>query len=319
MRTPLTTDPHPPTRARLVAAYLVIYLVWGSTYLFIKMAVAHVPPLLAGALRHGSAGAALFLWARAHGARTPTWREWGVAVLVGALLLGFGNGMVNVAVQRVPSGLAALVVSSVPIWMVIVEWCRPRGSAPRGRVVVGLVLGMIGIGALVWSAGGLGGSVAATAATVWSCGAFLVGSLSWAVGSIAARHLRRHPHSLLSASMEMSSAGVLLLAASALSGETRGFTFGSVSATSWWALGYLIAFGSIVGFTSYTWLLRVSTPAKVATYAYVNPLVAVALGAAFGGERLSRGTLVAAALILGAVVMITLPPRAALRQVFRAR
>jgi drug/metabolite transporter (DMT)-like permease len=301
--------PHPPNRARVIAAYLALYLIWGSTYLFIKWVVVDVPPFLAGAIRHGAAGLILYAWARARGAPRPTRREWAIAVVIGIMLLGIGNGMVNWAVQRVPSGLTSLIVSSVPIWMVLVDWLRPHGTRPTRRIVAGLTLGMMGIAGLVWSAGGIDAGAASSAMVRVACVVLLLGSLSWAAGSIFARHVRRNAHGRLATSMEMMSAAPMLLIVAVLTGETQRFDVAAVSAAAWWSLGYLIAFGSLVAFTAYTWLLRVSTPAKVATYAYVNPLVAVALGWAFAGERLSTATFGAAGLILGAVVLITLPSR----------
>jgi drug/metabolite transporter (DMT)-like permease len=301
------------TRGRLVAAFLALYLIWGSTYLFIKWMVAGIPPFLAGALRNGAAGLLLYAWARSRGAARPTRAQVAVALLVGTMLLGIGNGLVNFAVQYVPSGLASLLVSSVPVFIVLVDWLRPRGTVPHGKVVAGLIVGVAGIAALVWSAGGIGASRTSEAATVGACLLLLFGSLSWAVGSIVSRHLPRHPDGHVATAMEMALAGAVLVGVSWVSGDIARFDPAHVPASSWGALAYLVLFGSIVAFSAYTWLLRVSTPARVATYAYVNPLVAVALGWAFGGERLSMATLGAAVLILAAVVLITLPERSATR------
>lgn len=308
-----------PSRAKVVAAFLALYVVWGSTYLFIKWTVAEIPPFLMGAMRHGAAGLILFTIAISSGAPRPTRQQWGVAALVGTLLLGLGNGMVNWASQRVPSGLSALIVSSVPIWIVLVDWLRPGGVRPTARIIAGLSLGSIGIAGLVWSAGGAATTSGAGAGALVACIGLIVGSISWATGSIMSRQLKRQPHGMLATSMEMISAGVVLSIVSLVIGDFGSFRLSAVSATVWWSLAYLIIAGSLVGFTAYNWLLRVSTPPKVATYAYVNPIVAVALGWAFAGERLAASTFGAAALLLAAVATLTLPAWPALRQVFEDR
>lgn len=308
----MTVTPH--NRGRVIAGFLVLYLVWGSTYLFIKWMVADIPPFLAAALRHGVAGVALYAWARSQGAPRPTRSEWGVAALVGTLLLAGGNGMVNWASQRIPTGLSALIVSSVPVWMVIVDWLRPNGVRPSRGTIVGLVLGTIGVAGLVWGAGGIGASPAQTTVVVLTCIALLAGSLSWATGSILSRQLPRQRHGLLATGMEMTAASALLLPISFVMGEFSRFSVGAVTPLGWTALAYLTIAGSLLGFTTYNWLLRVAPPATVATYAYVNPVVAVALGWAILGERLTPVTMGAAAVILAAVAAITLMPRRALRQ-----
>lgn len=300
-----------PSAARVAAAFAALYIVWGSTYLAIRVMVHDIPPFIAGAARHLAAGAMLYAWARSRGAAQPTLAQWKVAAVVGGLLLGIGNGAVNWAEQHVPSGLASLMVSSVTIWMVFADWVRPNGVRPSARTVTGLFLGSIGLVALVLSAGGLGARTSSTASILLGSAALIVGSMSWAGGSIYARQTPRHPHSGLATAMEMLAGGAALALASVLTGDAFRLQIQTVSMQSWLALAYLVVFGSLVGFSSYTWLLRVSTPAKVVTYAYVNPIVAVALGWAFAGERLSAGMLGAAAVLLSAVALITLPPAVA--------
>jgi drug/metabolite transporter (DMT)-like permease len=309
----------PPSRAKVVAAFLALYVVWGSTYLFIKWTVAEIPPFLMGAMRHGIAGIVLLAIALSRGAPRPTRRQWGVAALVGTMLLGLGNGMVNWASQRVPSGLSALIVSSVPIWIVLVDWLRPGGVRPTRRVVFGLALGSVGIVGLVVSAGRTPTSGTSDSRALFACIGLIIGSVSWAAGSILSRQLKRQPHGVLATSMEMICGGAVLSVVSLLAGDVGNFRISEVSATAWWSLAYLIAAGSLIGFTAYTWLLRVSTPSKVATYAYVNPIVAVGLGWALAGERLAPSTFVAAGLLLAAVAALTLPAWPALRQVFEDR
>ncbi|HYV98807.1 MAG TPA: EamA family transporter [Gemmatimonadaceae bacterium] len=306
-----------PSRARLAAAFFAVYVVWGSTYLFIKIVVADIPPFLAAALRHTIAGVLLYAWARARGAPRPSAPEWLSALAAGVLLLTTGNGMVNWASQRVPSGLSALVVSSVPIWIVLVDWVRPGGARPGRRTMAGVALGSMGVAGLVWSAGGV--HQGARQPVAIGCLGLLFGSLSWAVGTILSRQLRRHPDGALASAMQMVTGGIALGVLGSAAGELARFHPSAVPVSSWLALAYLVFAGSIIGFTSYTWLLRVSTPAKVATYAYVNPVVAVLLGWAFVGERLSGATLIAAAVILVAVAVATVPAPSALRQVSGGR
>lgn len=296
-----------PSRSRVIAAFAALYIVWGSTYLAIRWVVHDIPPFLAAGARHFAAGLLLYAWARARGAARPTLAQWKVAAIVGTLLLVVGNGLVNWSEQRVPSGLASLIVSSVPIWIVGIDWLRPGGVKPKRRTVAGLVLGTLGIGALVASAGGLGAQDTTAAAMLVGCVVLLVASFAWAGGSILSRQLPRHANGGLATSMEMIAAGIALIPVSLVAGDFARLDVSAISSGSLWALLYLVIFGSLVGFSAYAWLLRVSTPAKVATYAYVNPVVAVALGWAFAGERLSAGVLGAAAILLASVALITLP------------
>lgn len=296
-----------PPRSRVVGAFLVLYLVWGSTYLAIRWTVQGIPPFFAAGIRHLTAGLLLYAWSRSHGAERPTLAQWRIAAVVGGMLLVIANGLVSWSQQYVPSGLASLVVSSVPIWFVAVDWLRPGGARPSRRTIAGLALGSFGIAALVWSAGGLGNHTATGTMMLIGCAALLFASFSWASGSVFSRQMPRHPHGGLATSMEMATAGAMLLPLSWVTGDIARFDAHAASPASWWSLAYLIVFGSLLGFSAYAWLLRVSTPAKVATYAYVNPVVAVALGWAFAGERLTVGTMLAAVIILSAVVLITLP------------
>jgi drug/metabolite transporter (DMT)-like permease len=302
-----------PTRTQLVTAFLILYVVWGSTYLGIKWVVEDIPPFLAAGVRQALAGAALFLWARGRGVAWPTRAQWREALIVGTLLLTVGNGLVNWAGQRVPSGLTSLIIASLPVWMVGLEWYRD-GVVPRARTLGGVLLGSVGILALVWTAGGIGAAQGSALSTLLGAGALLLASFSWAVGSLYSRRsTARHRHGTMATGMEMLCAGALLLPLSLLTGDVARFDWDAVGLRSWLALAYLIVFGSIIAFSAYTWLLRVTTPSKVSTYAYVNPVVAVFLGTTLGGETLTPGLLLAAGLVLAAVVLITLPKRAAAR------
>jgi len=289
------------TRAQIVAAFASIYLVWGSTYLAIRYAVQTIPPFLMGGIRFVISGLLLYLWARSRGAPRPTRLHWRNAVVAGGFLLLGGNGAVVWAEQFVPSGLTALLVSILPFWLVIIEWVRPPRRRPSGAVLAGLVLGFIGIIVLVGPSDlGGHGDVSSLGALV-----LILGSLSWAIGSFWSRDAQLPESGLLTTGMEMLGGGVLLLIVGALTGEISQFDIHRISSASAAGLIYLITFGSLIGFTSYIWLLDKVSPARLGTYAYVNPIVAVLLGWAIAGERLSVRTGVAAAIVICAVAIIT--------------
>jgi len=286
-------------RARVVLAFAAIYLLWGSTYLGIRYAVETIPPFLMAGTRHLIAGLLLYAWVRGRGEKRPRWRDWAVAAAIGSLMLLGGNGLVSWAEQRVPSGLAALIVASVPIWMTVLESLQRR-RAPRAAVVAGLVLGLGSLGILV-APGKLG-----TSGRIDPLGAaaLLTAALCWAVGSLYSRVAKLPVSTFLAIAMEMIAGGLVLWTAGALSGETARLHLSAVSGRSIASLGYLIVFGSLAGFSAYMWLLRVTTPARVSTYAYVNPIVALTLGWAIGGEALTLRTGLAAAGIVAAVAVI---------------
>jgi drug/metabolite transporter (DMT)-like permease len=289
------------SRAQIIAAFASIYLVWGSTYLAIRYAVQTIPPFIMGGLRFLISGALLYLWTRYRGAPSPTRLHWRNAIIAGGFLLLGGNGAVVWAEQFVPSGLTALLVSILPFWLVIIEWVRPPRRRPSSAVLVGLVLGFIGIVVLI-GPGNLGGH-----GDVRPLGALvlILGSLSWAIGSFWSRDARLPESGLLTTGMEMLGGGALLLIVGLLSGELSQLDVHRISGASAAGLIYLITFGSLIGFTSYIWLLDKVSPARLGTYAYVNPIVAVILGWAIAGERLSLRTAVAAAIVICAVALIT--------------
>ncbi|MFL5585346.1 MAG: EamA family transporter [Gemmatimonadaceae bacterium] len=289
------------SRAQIIAAFASIYLVWGSTYLAIRYAVETIPPFLMGGLRFVVSGALLYAWARYRGAQRPSRLHWRNAIIAGGFLLLGGNGAVVWAEQFVPSGLTALLVSILPFWLVIIEWVRPPRRRPSGAVLIGLVLGFLGIIVLV-GLGELGGR-----GDIRPLGALvlILGSLSWAIGSFWSRDAQLPESGLLTTGMEMLGGGVLLLIVGVATGELSDFDIQRVSAESIVGLAYLITFGSLLGFTSYIWLLDKVSPARLGTYAYVNPIVAVLLGWAVAGERLSARTVVAAVIVICAVALIT--------------
>jgi drug/metabolite transporter (DMT)-like permease len=296
--------------AAIAAALGTVYVIWGSTYLAIRFAIETLPSFLMAGVRFVVAGGLLFAVVAVRGTGRPTRREWAAATVVGALLLLGGNGGVVWAERTVPSGLTAVLVATTPFWMLLFDWLSGRGSRPGPTVWVALALGLAGVVLLV------GPLDIASGDRIDPFGAALVllAALSWAAGSLVSRYAKLPASALLGTAMEMLAGGALLLLAGAIVGEWRDFAPEAVSARSVGALVYLIVFGSLVGFTAYIWLLRASTPALVSTYAYVNPVVAVFLGWALAGETLSPRTLVAAAVIILAVALITThQTRAALR------
>ena len=289
-------------RAHVVAAFAAVYVVWGSTYLAIRYAVETIPPFLMVGARFLVSGAILYVWARWRGARRPPAAEWRDAAIAGVLMLCFGNGAVSWSEQRVPSGLAALLVAVVPLWVVIIDWLRPHGSRPRARVVLGVALGLAGLLLLVGPGTLLGhGSIDTTAVVV-----LMAGSLFWAAGSVYNRYGRRPASSAMSTGLQMLSGSAALILLGISRGELRDLRVHDISAASWTGWIYLVTFGSLIGFTAYIYLLQAVTPAKASTYAYVNPVVAVFLGWAIAGERVSGRTIGAACVILAGVALITL-------------
>ncbi len=295
------------SRTKLIAAFAAIYVIWGSTYLAILMAIQTLPPLLMAGARFLVAGLILLAWAWRTAPETPTTRQFRNAAVIGLLLLVGGNGAVVLAERLVPSGLAALLVAFLPVWMVLFEWARPGGTEPSRSVVIGLILGLIGLAVLIGPAVLHPDAVGTANNGIRIAGVVMLmfGEISWAAGSILARQMDLPRSAALATAIEMLAAGVVFLIVSVLTHEPEFFDISRVSARSVAGLIYLITFGSIVAFSAYIWLLKVSTPAKVATYAYVNPVVALFLGWAFAGERLTPRTAIASAIVIAAVAVIT--------------
>jgi drug/metabolite transporter (DMT)-like permease len=288
-------------RLRIALAFLSIYTIWGSTYLAIRFAIETFPPFLMAAIRFLIAGGALYTWMRLRGVPRPTRANWKAATIVGGLLLLGGNGGVTNAEQVIPSGLTAVLITTVPIWMAVVELLRKDRIVPTLQVVLGLVLGFGGVVLLV-GPGDLAGSSGLN--PLWG-GVLIFASLYWAIGSVYSRKASLPKTPLLGSGMEMLAGGALLLVASLVSQEWVGFQPSNVSLLSLVSFLYLIVFGSLIGFSSYVWLLTKTTTARVSTYAYVNPVVAVVLGYFLAGEQLTVRTLLASSVIVIAVVVIT--------------
>ena len=289
-------------RWRIALAFTAVYLIWGSTYLAIRFAIETIPPYLMGGVRFLIAGSILYGVLRWRGVKSPSRLNWRAALIVGALLLWGGNGGVMIAEQFVPSSLAALIIAMVPLWMVLLNWWWGDRVRPTAGTAIGVGLGLAGI-ALIAAPGQ---SAAEGAVNPIGLVILLLASLSWSIGSLYSRKAALPTNALLSTSMEMLAGGTLMLLAGLLLGQGAQIRFDQISLLSLAALAYLVLFGSLIGFSAYVWLLKVSTPARVSTYAFVNPVVAVFLGWAFAGEQLSVRELMAAAIIILAVVLITL-------------
>ena len=290
-------------RGRLLAAFAAVYIIWGSTYLAIRFAVETLPPLLMAGARFTIAGLILLLWSRTvQRAERPSRSDWHTGLASGALLLLGGNGAVVWAETRVPSGIAALLVAVVPLWMVLLDWLRPGGRRPAAPVFAGLALGLVGLGLLVGpdALHGGGGAVSTIGAVV-----LIAGSLSWAVGSLYIKQAPRPTTSINGSGTQMFAGGLCLLVAGTLVGELAQLDFAHVSERSVLGFLYLVVFGSLIGFTAYLYMLAHTTAARASTYAYVNPVVAVILGWAFAHEPLTMRTILSAAVILAGVVIIT--------------
>lgn len=296
-----------PLRWRIAAAFAAIYMIWGSTYLAIRFAIETIPPYLMGGVRFLLAGGVLYAVLRWRGVKAPSRRHWRAALFVGGLLLFGGNGGVMVAEQFVPSSLAALIIAMVPLWMVLLNWKWGDRLRPSVGTAIGLGLGVVGIGLIAAP----GQSAAEGAVNPIGLVILILASLSWSIGSLYSRRAQLPSNALLSTSMEMLAGGGLMLVTGLLLGQGSQIRLDHVSFLSLAALGYLVIFGSLIGFTAYVWLLKVTTPVRVSTYAFVNPVVAVFLGWAFAGEQLSLRVMAAAAIIVLAVVLITFNQAAA--------
>jgi drug/metabolite transporter (DMT)-like permease len=284
----------------VVPGLLVLYVVWGSTYLGIRYGLESIPPFLMSGIRYFLAGAILLAAAKARGAPRIEARELVPAFTCGALMLLCGNGGVVWAEQRISSGLAALLIATEPLFIVLLQVLPPERHRPGGRAFVGVALGLLGVAILLGPAR-LGGD----RVDLLGAGAVLFAAFTWALGSLFARRFSPARSPLQATALQMLAGGALLLALSAAAGEWTRFSPAHVSIRSWAALLYLLLFGSLLGFTVYVWLLRTASPALVSTYAFVNPIVAVFLGWLLAAEAVSLRTLLAAAVIVGAVVVMT--------------
>jgi drug/metabolite transporter (DMT)-like permease len=293
----------PTHRARwkTLLAFAIIYLVWGSTYLAIRVGVREVPPFLLAALRFLIAGLVLYGWMIARGERPPSGRQWRAISLIAILFFVFDYGLLFWAEQRVPSGPAAVMMATIPVFMALAEIVFLRTQKLTLRLALALFTGVGGVAVLMSHSLKLGGAPVDPVGAL----AVIVASMSWAAGSILTRRLPLPPSKVMSAGSQMLVGGVFLALTAAALGEFRNFHPWSVSREAWLALLYLIVAGSLIGFTAYLWLIHHESPTKVGTYAYVNPVVAVLVGYFLGGEALGLRTILGTVLVLIGVVVIT--------------
>jgi drug/metabolite transporter (DMT)-like permease len=298
---PVTESTPAPSRAALVLAFSAIYLIWGSTYLGIRIAVESMPPFLMAAARFLIAGAVLFAVLKLRGAAWPTRRQWWTNAVIGTFLLLGGNGLVVWAELTIPSGITALLIGVGPLFIVMTEWAWPGGIRPTSVTMAALLLGFAGVTWLAapWEESGNGGlRLSGIFAILGAC-------VFWAIGSIYSRHAKHGADPFVASALQMLGGGAALSFVAVLHGDFRALDVDAISPRAWGAFTYLIAMGSLVGFSTFVWLMRHSTPARVATYAYVNPIVAVFLGWLVLGEPINTRTIVASAIIVTAVVIIT--------------
>src|ERR1700736_5382023 len=291
-----------PRKLQIVVAFAAVYLIWGSTYLGILFAIQSIPPFLMAGARFFLAGLIMFAIVRTQGPLTSTWAEWRTALIVGACLLLGGNGGGTLSEKFIETGLASLIVATVPIYITLLGWLFGMPPRPQPIVWLGLAGGFLGVALLLGPAlrfSGNGGSHPAVGISV-----LLVGSFLWSAGSLFSRTAKHSASPFLAAAQQMFCGGVLLMLVSLCAGETKRFQPANITVLSLWAFAYLVLIGAIVGYTAYFWLLRHCDPAKVATYAYVNPIVAMLLGALFAHEAVTLRTFLAGGLIIGSVALL---------------
>jgi drug/metabolite transporter (DMT)-like permease len=292
----------PPSRTAYILAFAAIYLIWGSTYLGIRVAVTTMPPFLMAGMRFTVAGTLIFAFLKARGEAWPTARQWRDQAVIGIFLLLGGNAVVSWAEQTVQSGITSLVLGASPLVMVILDWLRPGGRRPTVGLALGVVVGIAGIALLL----GPGAIPAGERPNALGVVAIFFSSLCWWTGSLYSKHIKSDTPLMMASSMQMLCGSQSMLLVGFMLGEGSTLRFAEISGRSWMAFGYLVVAGSIVAFPVYVWLLEHSTPAKVSTYAYVNPVVAVVLGWLILGEPMNLRIIVAALVIVGAVAIITI-------------
>ncbi len=291
-----------PSSLAIWAALLAVYIVWGSTYLAIRFAVQTMPPFLMASARFLVAGSVLYAWRRLKGDPVPTKIEWRSAAIVGLCLLLGGNGGLVWAEQHVASSIAALLIGATPLWMALIDALRPGGQKPSMQTVLGIIIGFCGIALLINPT-----QVAGSVESVDLVGAIVLlgAAFAWSAGSLYSRKAVLPASPLLGTAMEMLVGGAALLLFGVLVGDLRELNVDTIAPAAWLGLGYLIVFGSWIGFTAYTWLLRVAPTPLVSTYAYVNPVVAVVLGFLIADEPLTARSILATVIIVGAVALTT--------------
>lgn len=289
----------------LIAAFAAVYVIWGSTYLAIKYAIGTIPSFLMAGVRFGVAGVILLIWARlSPGYTRPKVVHLKTAVVVGALLLAVGNGGVVIAERYISSSLTALLVATVPFWVVLFSWGFMGSGRPKLKVALGLVVGFVGVALLVTGQPGAADGDGSHG-QMYGIALVVVAAIGWAAGSLYGSKAESAKPNILAAGMQMLAGGIMLLIMSLVSGECSTFDLAAVSSGSVTALGYLIVVGAVIGYTSYNWLLQNASPAAVSTYAYINPAIAVTLGWSIASESLTGQMLIGAVVVVASVALIT--------------
>ncbi len=301
-----TRTPPPPSRTLILAAFAAVYLIWGSTYLAIRISIETMPPFLMAGLRFVIAGGLLYGFLRWNGVAAPTRRQWGTSTMLGFLLLTAGNSVIVWAEQRVSSSVAALIVCTQPVWFALSDWIRPGGRRPRAITGLGIAIGLAGV---VWLVAGATGVHSGDGRDTPQLLAVLGACVCWSAGSVFGRKWDKPTSSLLGAAMQMLCGGTTSLVVAAIRGEGSDWNWGALSQRSVLAFGYLVVFGSWIAYSAYVYLLQVTTPARVSTYAYVNPVIAVLLGSLVLHESVTGRMLIAGAVTIGGIVLLTLPDR----------
>ena len=285
-------------RFTVVLCFLSIYLIWGSTYLAIRYAVETIPPLYTAGLRHLTAGLILLLWCLAKRLR-PTWAQIRASFVIGAFFFLIGHGTLHWAEQRVPSGLASLLIASEPIWVFLLSAAAAKQWHWNKTLLAGILLGLGGVGLLMGRS-----ALTSVPGMFVSSLAVVISALAWSVGVVYSRRSHLSGHPLLLSALSLLAGSAQLLVVGTIVGEYRGFAASSVSLRSWLSLGYLIVFGSVVAFTAYNWLMEHYSPTLVATHTYINPIVAVLLGWFLAGEVVTFNVLLSAAMVVSAVMLV---------------
>ncbi len=298
--------PIAPERLRLYLAFFLIYFIWGSTYLAIRYAIETIPPFLMAGLRFTAAGLLMYTIMRVAGAANPSLKQWWQLSVVGTFLFLGGNGFVVWAEQYINSGLAALLVSTLPVWLILLDWWWARGPRPTGMAMAGVTLGILGTLILVDPVRLAGSGIHLPGAAM-----VVLASVLWAMGSIYSKTFRQPPSIFMSAACQMIGGGLSLLLTSLLLGETADFSFTQVSGVSLGGFFYLMVFGSMIAISAYVWLLQNASASSVSTYAFVNPAVAIFLGWLIADEAIDAHILTGAAVILAGVVLVIRAPRKA--------
>ena len=287
-----------PHRLRVGLCFLAIYLIWGSTYLAIRYAVETIPPLYTAGIRHLAAGAILLLWCLAERLR-PSWAQIRASMVIGVFFFLIGHGSLHWAEQKVPSGLASLLIASEPIWVFLLSAAAAKQWRWNSSLLAGILLGLGGVGLLMGRS-----ALTAVAGLFVSSLAVVLSAVSWSAGVVYSRRSHLSGHPLLLSALSLLAGSVQLLLVGTIAGEYRGFSFALVSLRSWLSLAYLIVFGSVVAFTAYNWLMEHYSPTLVATHTYINPIVAVLLGWLLAGEAVTPNVILSAAMVVSAVMFV---------------